>query len=668
MNNDKRDLEEIRELIDELNKYNYEYYELDAPTVDDYIFDKKLKRLNELEKLNPQFSFSDSPTKKVGGYTSTKFQKKKHNIRSMLSLQNAFNLEELKNFEKQIYKVLPNEKIKYSVEPKIDGLSISLMYENGYFIQALTRGDGAFGEDVTRNVKEIIDIPKVIPLKEKIEIRGEVYISIENFNKINIERLNKGEVEYANPRNLASGTLRQLDSKVVKDRQLKSFFFNLLSFEKKSDYFNSQEDTMKNLSSMGFQVVEDWGVFDTIEQAFDHSKNIENKRDTFPYEIDGAVIKINDYSIHNIMGNTTKFPKWAIALKFTAEIKQTKIIDIFPTIGRTGRVTYNAKVEPVNIMGTNVQRATLHNHEYIEKLNINIGDEVFIKKAGDIIPKVFSLAKKHNNEIWKKAERCIGCNSLLVIPENEVDQYCINENCELKIVENMIHFSSRDAMNIEGLSIKQIEKFFEKGLIKNIVDIYNLKERKNEILELEGYKEKSVNNLLNSIEKSKSRSLEKVLFSLGIRYLGEKSSYDLAKEYKDIDKILVLSYEDLLNVNDFGEVKSRSVYEWIKKPKNIDLINKLKDIGINFLFNDISLNNIKSMFFEKEILVTGKIDGASRNEISNILIGKGAKIKSKPSKNIDYYLLGKNFTKWKVENVEDGKKIFVNDIKEIINL
>ncbi len=665
---ENKDLEEIRSLIEELNKYNYEYYELNSPTIDDYIFDKKLKRLNELENLNPNLIFSDSPTKNVGGYVSKKFQKKKHNIRSMLSLQNAFNLEDLKNFEKQIIKAIPDKKINYSVEPKIDGLSISLMYENGYFIQALTRGDGEYGEDVTENVKEIIDVPKKILIKDKIEIRGEIYISINNFENINSKREIEGETKYANPRNLASGTLRQLDNKVVKERGLQSFFFNLLSFEKKDNYFNTQEETMNNLLKMGFKVVEGWKVVNSIDKAFNCSKKIENKRKDFPYEIDGAVIKVNDFSLHNILGNTTKFPKWAIALKFAPEFKKTKIIDIFPTIGRTGRVTYNAKVEPVNIMGTIVQRATLHNHEYIEKMNINIGDEVFVKKAGDIIPKVFSLAKKNNNKKWEKETRCLGCNSLLVIPDNEIDQYCVNDECRLKKIEGIVHFSSRDAMNIEGLSIKQIEKFFENNFINDFVDIYKLKDKKDEIIKLEGYKEKSVNNLLNSIEKSKERSLEKVLFALGIRYLGEKSSYDLAIKYKNIDKIMKLSYEELLNTNDFGEVKSKSLYEWISNEKNINLIESMKKIGINF--NYISSINLEedSILHGKEVIVTGKIEGGTRNQINKILIEKGATIKTKPSKNIDIYILGKNFTKWKVENVDEDKKIFIKEINEIIEL
>lgn len=666
----------IKELREKINKWNEEYYLNDKPSVDDAIYDQAMNELILLEKKYPDLITKDSPTQKVGNILKkTTFKKEEHNIEPMLSLKNAFNEGDILHFDNQIRKE-NIENFSYCVEPKIDGLSISLSYKDGKLIRALTRGDGKIGENVTQNIYEIKSIPKKIDLKDEIEVRGEIYISLESFEEINRKRIlvNK-EYEkqgrktlelFANPRNAAAGTLRQLNSNIVKERKLDAFFFFLL-FKDKTKGKETQEKNMNLLKKLGFVVNPHFKIVHDVNKIMDAIKEISNLRDNLKYEIDGIVIKLNEIFNYENLGVTSKFPKWAIAYKFPTEIKETKLLKIFPTIGRTGRVTYNAQLEKITLLGSNVQKATLHNANYIKDLNINEGDYVLVKKAGDIIPKVIGLSQtkeKVNNKEWEEAKYCPSCGSKLKIFDGEVDQYCININCPDRILESFIHFVSKKAMNIEGLSIKQIEKFRDLNWIKKISDIYDLKNHREELLKMEGYKEKAVNNLLSSIENSKKQNLNNVLFSLGIRHIGEKTSFDLARKYKDLEIIKNLKYEDLLNDDDFGEVKSSSIINFFENKQNLEIIQILEKSGINFKYKESNMNK-DNFFYNKKVLITGTIKGANRNEIKKIFISYGAIPVNTVTKDLDYLIAGENASNNKLDKISKDKIIEITDINEL---
>ncbi|BDV02696.1 MAG: DNA ligase [Candidatus Hepatoplasma vulgare] len=668
--------EKIEKLRKKIDKWNEEYYLDDNPSIDDAIYDKAMNELIDLEKKYPNLITINSPTQKVGIFLKkTSFKKEEHNIEPMLSLKNAFNEGDIFHFDEQIKK----ENIKdfsYYIEPKIDGLSISISYKNGKLVRALTRGDGKIGENVTQNIYEIKSIPKEIFLKDEIEVRGEVYISLESFEEINKKRILKNkEYEkkgrkplelFANPRNAAAGTLRQLNSYIVRERKLDAFFFFLL-FKDKTKGKETQEKNMNLLKKLGFTINSHFRIANNVNEVMKSIKEISNLRDDLNYEIDGIVIKLNEIFNYEKLGVTSKFPKWAIAYKFPTEIKETKLLKIFPTIGRTGRVTYNAQLEKITLLGSNVQKATLHNANYIKGLNINEGDYVLVKKAGDIIPKVIGLSLekfKVNKEEWKEAKNCPSCNSELKIFEGEVDQYCININCPDRILEIFIHFVSKKAMNIEGLSIKQIEKFRDLGWIKKITDIYNLENHKEELLNMDGYKEKSVNNLLSSIENSKNQNLNNVLFSLGIRHIGEKTSFDLARKYKDLEIIRNLKYDELLKDDDFGEVKSGSIIKFFENKENIEIIKELKEKGINFIYKESILNR-NNFFYNKKILITGTIQGATRIEIKNLFISYGAIPVNTVTKDLDYLIVGENPSNNKLNKISKDKIIEIIDINQL---
>lgn len=672
-NNIKNKIELLRKKIENWNK---EYYINDNPSVDDSIYDQAINELIELEKKYPQFDSDDSPTKKVGHHLEkASFKKEEHNILPMLSLKNAFNEADLLHFDNQLKKLLNIDKnLAYFVEPKIDGLSISLTYKNGELIRALTRGDGKIGENVTENVKQIKSIPKKISLKQEVEIRGEVYISLKSFEELNNKRIlyNKNHKKqkdlFANPRNAAAGTLRQLDPYVVKNRNLDAFFFSLL-FLKDEKKINSQKLIIEKLNKLGFKVNNLSRYASNINEVLEIIEDFIKIRNELNYEIDGIVIKLDNQDYYDKLGATTKFPRSSIAYKFPAEVKETKLLDIFPTVGRTGRITYNAKLEKINLLGTTVQKATLHNANYIHGLNINIGDYVLVKKAGDIIPKVIGLSqerKKVNLKKWKAATRCPSCNNELKIFEGEVDQYCININCPSKIIESLIHFSSKKGMNIEGLSIKQIEKFYNLGFLKKVTDIYKLEKYRDKILQLEGYKEKSVNNLLTSIENSKEQNLNNLIFAMGIRYIGEKTSLDLAKKYKSIEKIKQIKYDDLINDENFGITKANSIVTFFKNSENLKLIDEFKELNVNLKYKNILLDK-KNFFYNKKVLITGKIEGISRSELKEILISYGADIKNSLTKDLDYLIVGEKGSVQKIKNIDQNKIIKIKNINEFLN-
>ncbi len=650
----------IEELKASLTKWSKEYYVNDKPTVDDSVYDNALAELFALENEYPELITHDSPTQTVGMLESSSFKKTKHEI-SMLSLKNAFNDEDLLHFDKQIKKESTN--YSYFVEPKIDGLSISLIYQNGKLVKALTRGDGVVGEDVTNNAKQISNIPQSINYDKEITIRGEIYISHSSFNKINKERLDNDEEPLANPRNAASGTMRQLDPSIVKERNLEMIAY--WSMNNQDDYaFNSQEETISNLSKLGFKTSELSYHARDITEVINVINKISDSRNKIDYEIDGIVIKVNESKHYEEIGYTSKFPKWAIAFKFPAEVKQTKLIDIFPTIGRTGRVTYNAKLEPVQLAGTTVQRATLHNADYIRDLDLRIGDYVNVKKAGEIIPKVISANtnKRTGAEIkWEEVKQCPNCNSIFDRKEGEVDQYCLNEQCSLRLTESIIHFVSRDAMNIEGLSTKQVEKFIELGWIQSFSDIYKLKDKEEDILKLEGYQSKSVNSLLESIEATKSNTLDKFIFALGIRHIGKKTAKDIAKEYGTIDELMKVNLDELLLKNDLGEVKSNSIVEYFNNDKHINEINNLLGLGLNPTFKKKDVDK-SHYLFNKKVVVTGTIEGYNREQVKEHLESFGAQITNAVSGSTDYLIIGEKPSANKLSKMPEDKIIKFNEI------
>ncbi|NOQ50137.1 MAG: NAD-dependent DNA ligase LigA [Mycoplasmataceae bacterium] len=660
----------INELKANINKWNHEYYVLNKPTVDDLVFDDNLKELIFLEEKFPQFVTNDSPTIQVGGAFSSSFSKMDHPVKSMLSLKNAFDFKDLADFDKQIKKILETkEDITYSVEPKIDGVSISLHYKNNKLSTALTRGDGITGEIVTKNIMQINDVKKTILINDEINLRGEIFMPINVFDKLNHQRLSNDEKMLANPRNAASGAIRQLNPLVTKDRKLAIFIYFALNTKTKKDYWDSQIETLDNLKKDGFPVIQNYVKATSIQMVMKEINKIIDLKSTLDYEIDGVVIKVNDNKLHDQIGYTTKFPKWAIAYKFPAEIKETKLLDIFPTVGRTGRITYNAKLKPINLVGTTVQKATLHNADYIKDLDLRIGDIVKVKKAGEIIPKVIgvNLNKRDKGLIkWNEPTQCPSCRTKLIQTENEVDKYCPNSKCFSRIDEGLIHFASRQAMNIEGLSDKQIISFRELNLIKEIPDIYRLVEKKDELLLLKGYKEKSVNKLLNAIDLSKKNSLSQLLFGLGIRHIGYKSSKDLANRYLNIDDLIKITYEKFLTDVDFGDVKATSVVAYFNDEKNIKMINELKSLGLNMKESKLIIDD-NSFFFNKKILLTGTFSDVNRDEAKQFFQTLGANIVTSVSKNTDFIIAGTKPSTIKLSKIEPSKIIRVYNLKELKN-
>ncbi|ALD66024.1 NAD-dependent DNA ligase LigA [Spiroplasma cantharicola] len=654
----KQIIEKINKLKENLNKWGHAYYVLDKPLVDDSEYDKSLNELIKLESQYPQLITLDSPTQKVGGVVMDKFEKYKHK-QPMLSLANAFNEEDLENFNDQILKEIENKKYNFFVEPKIDGLSISLIYKNGNLFKGVTRGDGIYGEDVTSNVKTIKSIPLSISDKsEYVEIRGEVFLSKNEFEKLNKQRLLNDEEIFANPRNAAAGTLRQLDSSIASSRKLDAFLYYFMDREK----FHTHSDSLKYLETMNFKVNSLGKICNNIKEVYEHIQTILLQREKLEYEIDGVVVKINDFDLYEKVGYTAKSPKWAIAFKFPAETKQTKLKNIFSTVGRTGRITYNASLEPVQIAGTTVQAATLHNADFIIQRDIRIGGEVKVKKAGDIIPEVISPIQDENYfslKKWKEEKKCPQCHSILERVEGEVDQYCINSQCPRKIVRGLEHFVSRDAMNIEGLSIKIIEKLYDNKFVSTVSDIYKLNKFRQQLIELDKMGEKSVKNLLESIEISKANSLEKLFFGLGIRHVGKKTAKTLALSFKNIDKISTITFEELEQINDVGPIVAKSVCDWFTIKQNRELIKELNELKINmqYLGNEGTKNNDKITL--KSFVITGTLS-KPRNYFKDLLEEYGAKVIDTVSKKTDFLLAGNEAG----SKLEKAQKLGINILSE----
>lgn len=633
--------ERILELRQILNKANYDYYVLENPTLSDYEFDTLMRELIELEAKYPECYDSNSPSLRVGGEVVSEFNTIVHK-RKMLSLGNVFNADELEEFDSRIKEILQtNDDIEYMCELKIDGLAMSIEYVNGKMNYAATRGNGVEGEEVTHNIKTIKSIPLNIKDTRTLEVRGEVYMPKKSFHKLNDERAAKGESLFANPRNAASGSVRQLDSKIAASRGLDMFMYTYVDAEDFGVY--KQSDALNKLDEMGFKTNPERRLCKGIQAVIKYIEEYTQKRDNLAYDIDGIVIKVNDIKLHDLIGYTMKVPKWAIAYKFPAKEVKTKLKDIIFTVGRTGKITPNAVLEPVFVAGSTVSRATLHNEDFVLGKDIRIGDNVMIRKAGDVIPEVVRAVEEDRTGDEKRFYMtgvCPMCGGEVERKNDEAAHYCTNEHCPAKKIESIIHFVSKEAMNIEGLGEKVVEDLYNLGFIRGVEDIYYLDSHAHELIELDGYGRKSIDNMLKAIEKSKSNSLERLLFALGIDEVGAKTSKILAKRFTDIDSLIEATKEELIAIKDIGDVMANSIYNYFHDDKNLKLIDDLKKIGINTTYLNDNQNYKETAFKNKNVLVTGTLESYKRNEVKELLDNLGANVVSSVSKNLDYLIVG----------------------------
>lgn len=634
--------EKIESLKNLLNQYAHEYYVLDNPSIPDSEYDKLLAELQELEVEFPEFITSDSPTQRIGGEPLEGFQKVQHAI-PMLSLGNAFNEQDIRDFARRASQGTDNP-VSFVCELKIDGLAISLTYEDGKFVKGATRGDGTTGEDITTNLRTIKSIPLSIKEKQKIEVRGEAYMPHKSFLALNKQREEDGLELFANPRNAAAGSLRQLDPKIAASRNLDVFLYGIGEWE--AGQVSSHSERLKQLKELGFRTNSEWKKCDTIEEVLAYVEYWTAERPNLPYEIDGIVIKVDDLQTQEELGFTVKSPRWAIAYKFPAEEVITRLKDIELSVGRTGVVTPTAILDPVRVAGTTVQRASLHNEDLIRAKDIRIGDTVVIKKAGDIIPEVVRALPKQrtgSEQPFYMPEKCPACGSELVRLEEEVALRCINPNCPAQLQEGLIHFVSRNAMNIDGLGEKVINQLFREGLIHTIADLYRLE--REELLQLERMGEKSVDNLLSAIEASKGNSLERLLFGLGIRFIGAKAAKTLATEFETMDKLQQATYEELIAVDEIGDKMADSIVQYFAEEKVTALINELKELQINMEYKgpkrvEVSIDS--NPIAGKTFVLTGKMEQMSRPEAKERIEALGGKVTGSVSKKTDIVVAGED--------------------------
>lgn len=628
---------EIQKKIEELRKtlryHSDRYYNDDSPEIEDYEYDMMMRELQEFEEKYPEYDSPDSPTKRVGGSADNSFESVVHAVR-MESLQDAFSKDELYDFDKRVHDVV--DRPQYCVEPKIDGLSVSLEYRNGVFVRGSTRGDGDVGEDVSGNLKVIHNVPlklnKAIPF---IEVRGEVYMPKKSFEKVVDRQLINGEKPFKNPRNAAAGSLRQKDSKIAATRGLDIFVFNVQQIE--GVILSSHKESLDFLKELGFNTIPGYTLVNNIDDAISRIDVIGESRGSLEYDIDGAVIKVDDFAMRAELGSTAKFPKWAVAFKYPPEEKQTKLVDIEIAVGRTGVLTPTAVLEPVHLAGTTVSRATLHNQDFIKEKGIAIGDTVTVRKAGDIIPEVLCVNEHCSVGYYTFPETCPSCGSQVIREEGEAAIRCINPDCPAQLLRNLIHFCSRDAMDIEGLGPAILETFVDHSLISKTEDIYALTYSKIESAQLEGFKEKSINNIMTSVENSKKNDLSKLIFALGIRHIGAKAGKLLADHFKDIDSLMNATAEQILEIDGFGAVMAQSVFDFFKNDKTKSLIESLKNAGVNMR----SLSVVTDTRFEgKTFVLTGTLTSFTRAEASKIIESLGGKTSSSVSKKTSYVLAG----------------------------
>ncbi|WP_042141978.1 NAD-dependent DNA ligase LigA [Paucisalibacillus sp. EB02] len=632
--------EKVASLKELLNRYAHDYYVLDNPSVPDSEYDQKLEELRRLEEEFPELITSDSPTQRIGGQPLEGFQKVQHTI-PMLSLGNAFNEQDLHDFARRASQGTDNA-LSYVCELKIDGLAISLTYENGQFVRGATRGDGTTGEDITSNLRTIKSIPLSIKEKRKIEVRGECYMPHKSFLALNKQREENGEELFANPRNAAAGSLRQLDPKIAASRNLDVFLYAIGEWE--ADTVESHSDRLKQLKELGFKTNPDWKKCDSIEEILEYVEYWTKERPNLPYEIDGIVIKVDDLAQQEELGFTVKSPRWAIAYKFPAEEVVTKLKDIELSVGRTGVITPTAILNPVRVAGTTVQRASLHNEDLIRAKDIRIGDTVVIKKAGDIIPEVVRVITEQRTgveEPFQMPDYCPACGSELVRLEEEVALRCINPNCPAQLQEGLIHFVSRNAMNIDGLGEKVINQLFNEKLIHTIADIYRL--NRDELLQLERMGEKSVDNLLHAIETSRENSLERLLFGLGIRFIGAKAAKTLATEFETMDNLQKATYEELVAIDEIGDKMADSVVQYFAEEKVTELLNELRDLQLNMEYKGpkrVVVSDDANPIVGKTVVLTGKMEQMSRPEAKDRIEALGGKVTGSVSKKTDILVAG----------------------------
>lgn len=652
----------IRELEKILEYHSDLYYNNDAPEISDMEYDKLLRELEDLEKQFPEYKSVNSPTMHVGGKANEKFGAVTHKV-PMESLQDVFSEDELIEFDNRVKSVL-KEDYQYVVELKIDGLSVSLEYVNSSFVRGSTRGDGLIGEDVTENLKTINDIPeKLNDDISEIEVRGEVYMTEDTFNKLNeIQEIYEQKL-FANPRNAAAGSLRQLDSKITKERNLSMFCFNIQNIKGKE--IETHFETLKYMEELGFKVVPHYKLLNTISEVYERIKEIGEMRENLPFEIDGVVIKINNLNQRKILGSTTKTPRWAVAYKFPAEEKETLLEDIVIKVGRTGVLTPNAVLKPVRLAGTTVSKATLHNIDNIRNKDIRIGDIVVVRKAGDIIPEVVSSVKEKREKDLKEyymPENCPVCSHKTIRVKDEAAVRCVNPSCPAQLERTIIHFASRDAMDIEGLGPAIVKSFIDNNLINSYSDLYYLK--KEDIVNLERMGDKSAENLLDEIAKSKENDLSKLLFGLGIRFIGAKTAKNISIKLKNIDEIINASYEELIEIDEVGEKIAKSITEFFNDDNNIKLIDRLKNAGVNVTSKYVTTDD---RFNGKVFVLTGSLASYTRDEASEIIEKFGGKTSSSVSKKTDYLLLGDSAGSKLKKAQELGIKIISEeDFKEMI--
>ncbi len=627
----------IKELRELLNQYGYEYYVLDNPSVPDSEYDRCMRELIRLEEEHPEYYDSNSPTQRVGGAVLDQFTKVEHK-RPMLSLGDVFDFEELKAFSNRVENAVG--KVEYVAECKIDGLAMSLRYNEGKFVQAVTRGDGTIGEDVTNNVRTIKSIPMEIPCLDEIDIRGEVFMPKKSLLKVNESRRLNGEDEFANCRNAAAGSIRQLDSKVAASRGLDAFWYHLPDGEEYG--LENHYDSLMWLKSMKFKVnTEFTRVFSSIEEVFKFIDEVGSRRADLPYDIDGVVIKVNSFSLQKELGYTVKTPRWAIAYKFPPEEAVTKLEDIFVTVGRTGRITPNAKLKTVKLAGTSVSYAQLHNEDMIKEKDIRIHDDVVVRKAGDIIPEVVRSLKERRDGsqvpyVFPKV--CPICKMPLVRLPDEAMHYCINVDCPARVVESIAHFASRDAMNIDGLGVKKVEMFHEMGWINSICELYEVEKHREEMISTKNFGLKSYENLVSAIEASKNNSLDKLLVGLGIRQVGTKAAKILAARFETMERLMSATSEELSAIKDIGEITAEGIRTYFEDESNQHLIEELMNHGVNMVY--VKEESLTTIFSGKTVVLTGSLNSLSRNEATALLEKLGANVSSSVSKKTDVVIAG----------------------------
>ena len=623
--------EEIFKLVALLNKYSYDYYVEDNPQISDTEYDTLYKQLEKLEQEYPEFILDNSPTQRVGDRVLDEFEKVIHKV-PMLSLSNTFSIEDLRDFDSRISKLSSDDSIEYICELKIDGLAISINYENGKLLSAATRGDGMVGENVTENIKTIFSIPKTLKTKKSFEVRGEVYLPKKSFELLNKEREENNEVLFANPRNAAAGSLRQLDSKITAKRRLSAFIYSVVGDEN----INSQKMALTVAADLGLPVNPNFKLCKTIDEVVDYIMYWEEHKQDLPYEIDGIVIKVNSYLLQEEIGSTQKSPRWATAYKFPEEELATKLLDIELSVGRTGIITPVAVLNPINISGSTVSKASLHNKDIIDELDIHIGDMVVVKKAGEIIPKVVRVVEElrlANSEKYIMPNICPSCESKTFTKEGDPFTRCLNSDCPEQNIRKIIHFASREALNIEGLGDKVVATLYEKGIIKHTTDLFSLD--RNKLVELERMGDKSVDNLLNAIENSKQNSLDKVIFALGILNVGKK----VAEYYKNLTNFSKATVDELLELPDIGLITAESIVDYLSNDSNLRFINELIEIGMNPQY-EIQNKNTDNIFSGKTIVLTGKLVELTRNEAKEYLERFGAKVTGSVTSKTDYVIAG----------------------------